>query len=52
MRVEAVWRPESERSVDEITNRSWGGAEGCIVGWRPTGELDVPAEELEQRASF
>jgi uncharacterized protein len=49
MRVEAVWVPERERNVDEIGNRSWGSAEGCIVGWRPTGEPDEPAERfLEQ----
>ena len=44
MRVEAVWFPESERSIDEIGNRSWGSAAGCIEGWRPTGEPDLPAE--------
>jgi uncharacterized OB-fold protein len=50
MRVEAVWKPESERSVDEISNRSWGSAEGCIVGWRPTGEPDLPAEQFLDQA--
>jgi len=44
MRVEAVWLPENERSIDEIGNRSWGSAAGCIEGWRPTGEPDLPAE--------
>ncbi|HSO95386.1 MAG TPA: OB-fold domain-containing protein [Acidimicrobiia bacterium] len=48
-RVEAVWKPAGERSIDEITNRSWGGAEGCIVGWRLTGEPDVPADQLKGR---
>lgn len=52
MRVAAVWKPESERSIDEITNRSWGSAEGCIVGWRSTGEPDVPAEQFLGKASF
>jgi uncharacterized protein len=50
MRVEAVWKPAAERNVDEISNRSWGSAEGCIDGWRPTGEPDVPAEQLQDKA--
>ena len=50
MRVEAVWAPEAERNVDEIGNRSWGSAEGCIRGWRPTGEPDVPAEQITGNA--
>jgi uncharacterized OB-fold protein len=49
-RVEAVWKPEPERSIADVSNRSWGGAEGCIVGWRPTGEPDVPADQLQGRA--
>jgi len=49
MRVEAVWVPEGERSVDEIENRGWGNSTGCIEGWRPTGEPDVPADEVEDR---
>ena len=44
MRVEAVWLPEDERNTDEIGNRSWGSAAGAIVGWRPTGEPDLPAD--------
>ncbi len=50
IRLEAVWVPEGERNVDEIGNRSWGSAEGCILGWRPTGEPDVPADQLPQAA--
>jgi len=49
VRMEAVWAPESERNVDEISNRSWGGAENVLRGWRPTGEPDVPAEEFSDR---
>ena len=41
MRVEAVWKPEGERDTSELTNRSWGSAEGAILGFRPTGEPDV-----------
>ena len=50
LRVEAVWAPEGERNVDEITNRSWGSAEGAIRGWRPTGEPDVPADQVPAAA--
>jgi uncharacterized OB-fold protein len=49
MRVEAVWFPESERNIDEIGNRSWGSAAGCIEGWRPTGEPDLPAETFVEK---
>ena len=52
MRVAAVWKPESERSVADISNRSWGSAEGCIEGWRPTGEPDVAAEQFLGKATF
>lgn len=46
LRVEAVWAPEAERSTEELTNRSWGSAEGVIKGWKPTGEPDVPKEQF------
>ncbi len=46
MRVEAVWEPEGERDVSELTNRSFGSAEGAIKGWKPTGEPDVPADQV------
>jgi uncharacterized OB-fold protein len=46
MRVEAVWAPPEERDISEITNRSWGSAAGCIRGWRPTGEPDLPPEQF------
>lgn len=49
MRVEAVWAPENERSIEEIGNRSWGSAAGCILGWRPTGEPDLPAETFLEK---
>jgi hypothetical protein len=50
MRVEAVWAPPGERTTGEIGNRSWGSAEGCIRGWRPTGEPDLPADQFLQAA--
>lgn len=46
MRVEAVWVPEDKRSVKDIGNRSWGSVEGCIEGWRPNGEPDLPSERF------
>jgi uncharacterized protein len=46
IRVEAVWAPDGERNVDDISNRSWGMAENVIRGWKPTGEPDVPADQL------
>jgi uncharacterized protein len=49
MRVEAQWLAVSERTVDQIENRGWGNATGCIEGWRPTGEPDVPAEAVLDR---
>jgi uncharacterized OB-fold protein len=49
LRVEAVWLPENERNTDEIGNRSWGSAAGAIVGWRPTGEPDLPAETFLEK---
>ena len=50
LRVEAVWAPPEERTVDEIGNR-WGGSEGVIRGWRPTGEPDTAGADLPD-ASF
>jgi uncharacterized protein len=52
MRVAAVWKPRADRSVADISNRSWGSAEGCIDGWRPTGEPDVDAEQFLGKATF
>jgi len=49
LRVEAVWAPPGERTVADITNRSWGSAEGAIKGWKPTGEPDVPADQISQK---
>jgi uncharacterized OB-fold protein len=46
MRVRAQFRPPGERNVDELTNR-WAGTGSCIERWVPTGEPDVPAEQLK-----
>jgi uncharacterized OB-fold protein len=50
MRVEAVWAPAAERDTSEIGNRSFGSAAGAIQGWRPTGEPDLPADQIMQAA--
>jgi hypothetical protein len=49
MHVECVWQPESERSVAELDNRSRGSGGDIIVGWRPTGEPDEPADRYLDR---
>jgi uncharacterized protein len=48
LRVKAVWRPEGERTVDGISNRGWGGLDGAIEGFEPTGEPDVPLEKIRE----
>ncbi len=51
MRVEAVWAPPGERSIDDIGNR-WGSGEGVIRGWHLTGEPDVAREDLPKQGGF
>jgi uncharacterized OB-fold protein len=46
IRVKAVWVPEAERNVAELGTRSWGSVDGCIKGWEPTGEPDVPGTDI------
>ena len=46
MRVEAVWAPEAERQHD-AGDRGYGFG-NAIVGWRPTGEPDVPPETFAE----
>jgi len=48
LRLRAEFRPREERSVDELTNR-WAGTGSCIARWVPTGELDIPFEQVEGR---
>jgi uncharacterized OB-fold protein len=45
MRVEAVWAPEDQRSVED--NRGWGLG-SAITGWRPTGEPDAGPDVYEE----
>ena len=48
IRVEAVWRPASERKVGGGAGRNLALGE-AISGWKPTGEPDAP---LEQYADY
>jgi uncharacterized OB-fold protein len=41
MRVAAVWRPASERNMDELAAGGWSSTNGGIEGWMPTGEPDA-----------
>jgi uncharacterized protein len=45
MRVKAVWKPESDRTVEGISNRGWGGLGSVIEAFEPTGEPDAAPEE-------
>jgi uncharacterized protein len=44
MRVEAVWRPESERKMSGGAGRNLALGE-AISGWKPTAEPDAPLEQ-------
>src|SRR5262245_50520101 len=46
MRVRAVWKPRAERVGTVVDN--WGGraVASCVAHWEPTGEPDVPADEI------
>jgi uncharacterized OB-fold protein len=48
LRVRAVWKPEEERTVDGMNNRGWGGLEGVVDGFEPTGEPDAPPEMVRE----
>ena len=48
MRVKAVWKPEDERSVKGMSNRGWGGLDGVIEGFEPSGEPDAPLEKIRE----
>jgi uncharacterized protein len=48
LRVKAVWKTVGERSIDELDNR-WGAVwEDVIERWEPTGEPDVPFDQLSE----
>lgn len=50
LRVEAVWKAEADRAIDEIGGMGGVGIDGCLVGWIPTGEPDVDPEEMKGQA--
>jgi uncharacterized protein len=49
MRVEAVWAQKGKRNVDEVGNRSGSALEGSLLGFKPTGEPDMPAESFSDK---
>lgn len=49
MRVEAVWIPPEQRSIESLDNRAWGSTAGCIRGWRATGEPDMAPEGYQEQ---
>jgi uncharacterized OB-fold protein len=49
MRVKAVWASKKKRNVDEVGNRSGSALEGSLLGFKPTGEPDLPAEAFSDK---
>jgi uncharacterized OB-fold protein len=47
LRVEAVWAPEGERGATAVGIRGVGLGD-AVHGWRPTGEPDLPREQLAE----
>jgi hypothetical protein len=45
LRVEAVWAPKGERDTVAAGGRGMGLGD-AVQGWRPTGEPDLPREQL------
>ena len=48
LRVKAVWKPESERTVEGMTNRGWGGLGDVITSFEATGEPDANPEDFKE----
>jgi len=49
MRVQAVWPPESERSVAAGSSIARGmGLGEAVAGWEPTGEPDLTREQIAE----
>lgn len=48
LRVRAVWKPDAERSTDDLSNRGWGSVSGAITGFEATGEPDAPRERYAE----
>ena len=47
MRVQAVWKPEADRSLEDLGGMGGVGVNECLEGWIPTGEPDVDAEAVK-----
>ena len=50
MRMQAQWKPEAERVIEDMDNRFGSIPETVVERWEPTGEPDVPPEELKEHA--
>ncbi len=48
LRVAAVWKPPSERTLDGHSTRGWGTVEGSIESFVWTGEPDAPLEAYRE----
>jgi uncharacterized OB-fold protein len=48
LRLKAVWKPESDRNVDDLSNRGWGSVDGAIDSFEPNGEPDAPREHFQE----
>jgi uncharacterized OB-fold protein len=49
MRLRAVFKPPAERSIDDVDNDWMYPSIGDVVErWEPTGEPDVPLDELPE----
>jgi uncharacterized protein len=48
LRVRAVWKPPAERSVEGLSSRGWGGVQGVIDTFEPTGEPDADPEHFQE----
>jgi len=48
LRVRAVWKPKSERKVEGISNRGWGGLGSVIEAFEATGEPDATRDDFKE----
>ena len=47
MRVRAVFKPPAERDLGELDNR-WGSTGNVLSHWEPTGEPDLPFDQIAE----
>ncbi|MCY3890229.1 MAG: hypothetical protein OXG50_10070, partial [bacterium] len=50
MRMRCIWRDPEERSVEDIDNRYGNIPEAVYARFEPTGEPDVPADQLKEHS--